>query len=181
MVEAELVAGVLDGDPVAERRFYDEHVDAVYRLALRMAGDAELARRFTQDAFVRAFERIGQFRGDARLSTWLHSVTTSVVVDGLRKRKRFLSRELPLDEAPTRVVSGEPRIEPDLRRRLHEELVDLPDIYRVVVVMHDLEGYTHDEIAEALDIAPGTSRARLSRAREKLRDALDAFAGEAIA
>src|SRR5207302_1989993 len=82
-----------------ERALYDAHVDRVYRLAYRLAGDDELAREFTQDTFVRAFDRLGAFRGEAKLSTWLHAIATSVVLNGLRKVKRFRQRETDLDEA----------------------------------------------------------------------------------
>lgn len=181
MGEAELIAGLREGDPDVERRFYDLHVENVYLLALRMAGDEELARLCTQDAFIRAYDGIGGFRGDARLSTWLHQVTVSAVLDRLRDRRRLQSREVALDPELLSPNGAEPAIEPDLRERLAEELRRLPAIYRIVVVMHDLEGYTHDDIARELDIASGTSRARLSRARGMLRDALDEFAGEVIA
>jgi RNA polymerase sigma-70 factor (ECF subfamily) len=170
-----LVSGVLAGDPAAERRMYDTHVDRVFRLAYRLTGDEELAREFTQDAFVRAFDRLATFRGEAKLSTWLCSVATSVVFNGLRKIKRIRSRQVELD---TVTVADERRAaEPDLKERLHAAIDDLPDGYRAVFLMHDVEGYTHEEIAEAMGIQPGTSKAQLSRARAKLRVALAAFAG----
>src|SRR5207249_4542485 len=97
--ESALIARVRAGDGAAERALYDTHVDRVYRLAYRLSGDDELAREFTQDTFVRAFERLGSFRGEARLSTWLYAITTSVVLNGLRKVKRFRRRETDLTEA----------------------------------------------------------------------------------
>src|SRR6266700_1384507 len=87
--ERELIARVRAGEPAAERALYDAHVDRVYRLAYRLAGDDELAREFTQDTFVRAFERLSSFRGEAKLSTWMHAIATSVVLNGLRKVKRL--------------------------------------------------------------------------------------------
>src|SRR5438552_13974067 len=86
--------------------------DLVYRLAYRLAGDDELAREFTQDTFVRAFERLAAFRGEAKLSTWLHAIATSVVLNGLRKVKRFRQRETDLDEAAA-TSSGGRAAEPD--------------------------------------------------------------------
>jgi len=97
--ERELIARVRAGDGAAERVLYDDHVDRVYRLAYRLAGDDQLAREFTQDTFVRAFERLASFRGEAKLSTWLHAIATSVVLNGLRKVKRFHRREADLDDA----------------------------------------------------------------------------------
>ena len=149
----------------------------VYRLAYRLAGDDELAREFTQDTFVRAFDRLGAFRGEAKLSTWLHAIATSVVLNGLRKVKRFRQRETDLDEAAG-TSAGRRAAEPDLKRRLAQAIDGLPDGYRTVFVMHDVEGYTHEEIGATLGIETGTSKAQLSRARAKLRDALADFAGE---
>ena len=177
MDERELIARVRAGDGAAERMLYDAHVDRVYRLAYRLAGDDELAREFTQDTFVRAFDRLGAFRGEAKLSTWLHAIATSVVLNGLRKVKRFRQRETDLDEAAGTSASGR-AAEPDLKRRLAQAIDGLPDGYRMVFVMHDVEGYTHDEIGATLGIETGTSKAQLSRARAKLRDALADFAGE---
>ena len=178
MDERELIARVRAGDGAAERALYDAHVDRVYRLACRLAGDDDLAREFTQDTFVRAFERLGSFRGDAKFSTWLHAITTSVVLNGLRKVKRLRQREVDLDDAAG--VTGAPRrsAEPDLKRRLTLAIDALPEGYRTVFVMHDVEGYTHEEIGVTLGIETGTSKAQLSRARAKLRDSLADFAGE---
>lgn len=156
---------------------YDRHVDRVYRLAHRMTRDETLAREFTQDAFVRAFEKIGDFRGDSSLATWLHAIAVSVILNGLRKVRRIQSREEGMDLLPD-VQMAPSEAEPDLKRKLRAAIDALPDGYRMVFVMHDVEGYTHEEIATALGIQPGTSKAQLFRARGKLRDALAAFAGE---
>ncbi len=180
MDETQLLERVRAGDPAAERALYDAHVDRVYRLAFRMTGDDALAQDFTQDAFIRAFSRLHTFRGDASLSTWLHTVTTSVVLNGLRKVKKFRTSEYELEEA--RKVAGQAsRAEPDLSDRLKQAIEGLPDGYRTVFVMHDIEGYTHDEIAGALGVAAGTSKAQLSRARAKLRVELADFAEEVVA
>jgi RNA polymerase sigma-70 factor (ECF subfamily) len=174
--DRQLVAGVLAGDPAAERRLYDANVDRVYRVAYRLTGDPDLAQEFTQETFIRAFDRLETFRGDAKLSTWLNSVATSVVFNGLRKVKRFRQREVDLDLASPR-ASDRVEAEPDLKERLHAAIDDLPKGYRAVFLMHDVEGYTHEEIGRSLGIRPGTSKAQLSRARGKLRQSLSAFAG----
>jgi RNA polymerase sigma-70 factor (ECF subfamily) len=175
--ESELISRVRAGEPAAERALYDAHVDRVYRLAFRLAGDDELARDFTQETFIRAFERISTFRGESRLSTWLHAIATTVSLNGLRKVKRFRTRETGL-EAADGVAGGVRSAEPDLKTRLRHAIDALPDKYRTVVVMHDMEGYTHEEIAAALDMEVGTSKAQLSRARARLRESLADFAGE---
>lgn len=180
MDDRQLVERSLAGDRSAQRALYDAHVDRVYRLAYRMVGEEAFARDLTQDTFVRAFERLDGFRGDAAFSTWLHSVATSVVLNGLRKRKKIRSRERDMKAA--RHIGVMPRrAEPDLKRRLHEAVGGLPEAYRTVFVMHDLEGYTHREIAAALDVKTGTSKARLSRARARLRIELQEFAEEWVA
>lgn len=147
------------------------NVDRIYRLAYRMAGEESLAMDFTQEAFVRAYQRLDQFRGDAAFSTWLHSITVSVALNGLRKVDRHRKRERSLEDAAP-VAATRSTVEPGVRERIQEAVDDLPEIYRTVFLMHDLEGFNHGEIAEALGVAEGTSKARLSRARSKLRDAL---------
>ncbi|MGH7483133.1 MAG: RNA polymerase sigma factor [Longimicrobiales bacterium] len=177
MDERELIGRVLAGDPAAERALYDGHVDRVYRLAYRLAGSDDLAREATQETFIRAFAKLSDFRGDAALGTWLHSITVSSTLNLLRKVKRFRARELDLDAAGAiGTTPFEPQ--PRLREKLKRALDALPEHYRIVVVMHDLEGYTHEEIGATLGVARGTSKARLSRARAQLREELAEFAGE---
>ena len=180
MDEGQLIARVLDGDPVAERALYEKHVDRVFRLAYRMTGDDDLAQEFTQETFIRVFDRLGQFRGEAALSTWLHSITVSVVYNGMRKVKRLRSRHVDLKEtaATGREASDPDGLEPDLKSRLATAIDELPLGYKTVFVMHELEGYKHEEIAAALGVQPGTSKAQLSRARARLREALADFAEE---
>ena len=174
--ERELIARVRAGDALAERALYDAHVDRVFRLAYRLAGDDDLARDFTQETFIRAFERLDGFRGEAALSTWLYTIATTVTLNGLRKLKRR-GREIDLDHA-AEVAGGARRAEPDLKSRLYAAIDALSEKYRTVFVMHDVEGYTHEEIATALNVEVGTSKAQLSRARAKLREALADFAGD---
>jgi len=174
--ETDLIERVRAGDTRAERELYDAHVDRVYRLAFRMAGDDDLAREYTQETFIRAFERLDGFRGEAALSTWLHSIASSVVLNGLRKVKRFRLRETDLEEAGEMPGRGR-SADPDLKYKLERAIDALPAKYRMVFVMHDVEGYTHEEIAGVMGTETGTSKAQLSRARAKLREALSEFAG----
>ena len=171
--DADLVERARDGDERAFRALYDRTVDRVFRLAYRMAGDGDLARDFTQETFVRAYQRLAQFRGESAFSTWVHSIAISVTLNGLRKSARHRGRERSLDEAHA-VPSGDRAPEPGLWARIEAAVDGLPDIYRTVFVMHDVEGYSHGEIAASLGVAEGTSKARLFRARSKLRDVLGA-------
>ena len=177
--EVHLVDRSRAGDHDAFRLLYEANVDRIYRLTYRMAGDDDLARDYTQEAFIRAYQRLHQFRGDSTFSTWLHSIAVSVTLNGLRKVQRHRKRERSLDEAPHLVARTE-RVEPDLKQRLREAIERLPEIYKTVFLMHDLEGYSHGEIAKTLDVAEGTSKARLSRARAKLREMLGEFAQEYV-
>ena len=177
MDQNNLVARVLQGDPQAERELYDANVDRVYRLVYRMVGDGELASDYTQDTFIRAFERLASFRGEAALSTWITSIAISVVYNGQRKVRRLRSREVELEHAEPVAVSGR-QADPDLKMKLNAAIDALPEGYRTVFLMHDVEGYTHEEIGAALGIQDGTSKAQLSRARAKLRRQLAAYAGD---
>jgi len=167
----DLVERAKTGDERAFRTLYEMNVDRIYRLAYRMAGEEDLAMDFTQEAFVKAYQRLDQFRGDAAFSTWLHSVTVSVVLNGLRKVDRHRRRERSLEDAAP-VADKRMAVEPGVRDRIEAAVNDLPEIYRTVFLMHDLEGYNHGEISRALGVAEGTSKARLSRARAKLRESL---------
>lgn len=172
-----MIARAVGGDDQAQRALYDAHVDRVYRLAYRMSGDEDLAQDFTQEAFIRAFGRLKEFRADSAFSTWLHAVAVSVILNGLRKVRRLRERETELDDAAAiGVVPGD--AEPDLKERLRRAVDGLAEHHRLVFVMHDVEGFTHEEIGQVLEIPEGTSKARLFRARAALREKLADFAGE---
>ena len=178
MDERELIERAARGDAKCFRALYDRHVDRVYRLAYRMAGHEDMARDITQETFVRAHSRLGQFRGDAAFSTWLHSVTHSVALNVIRRVERHRKRERDIETAGGIEARTPPQADPDLKDRLKAAVDALPEIYRTVFLMHDVEGFNHGEIARTLEVAEGTSKARLSRARAKLRDALSDFAPE---
>lgn len=177
MRDQELIGRVLAGDPSAERALYDAHVDRIFRLVYRMAGDLDRAQDYTQETFIRAFARLAEFRGEAALSTWLGSIAISITLNGLRKVRRFREREVDLDESLA-VGRQTRQADPDLKERLAQAIDDLPEGYRAVFVMHDVEGYTHEEIGTSLGVHPGTSKAQLFRARARLREALADFAKE---
>jgi RNA polymerase sigma-70 factor (ECF subfamily) len=163
------------GDPSALRALYDTHVERIYRLTYRLTGVEHLARELTQDTFVRAFARLDGFREDAAFGTWLHTIAVSVSLNELKRRSRDRGRNAPLDEALA-VADSAPRSDPLLRDKVMRAVNDLPEGCRTVFMMHDAEGYTHEEIAAALGVQPGTSKAQLFRARAKLRTALADFA-----
>lgn len=171
MTDADLIARILAGDAAAERQFYDQHVEQVWRLAFRMTGEAAQAEDAVQDTFIRAFDRLGDYRGEGPVAGWLHRIATTVVLGHLRRRKRLQSHELPHEDLAA-LPGGAPPPDPDLRRRLDRAVASLDENHRLVFVMHDLEGYTHQEIAAAMGTPVGTAKARLSRARSRLRGLL---------
>ncbi len=173
MNESQLIARIIAGDRLAGRALYDTHAPRVYSLAYRLSGDAEKAREVTQDTFIRAFSRLSQFRGDAAFSTWLHRIVVSVVSNSRRTDVRF-GREVTLDEAQSVAVTA-PESDPDLKECIARAVERLSEAYRTTLIMHDIEGYTHAEIAEILGVPEGTSKSRLSAARAQMRQDLAAF------
>jgi RNA polymerase sigma-70 factor, ECF subfamily len=167
--ESRLIARVIAGDRRAARAIYEAHVAAIFRLAARMVGP-EMAEECTQDAFVRAFERIGTFRRESALRTWLHSITVSVALNLIRRERRRRSH-LSIDLVPD-VSCETPESDPLLSRRISKAIDALDPDLRMVVVLNLIEGRSHIEIGEMLGIPEGTSKARLSRARARLREAL---------
>ena len=157
------------GDRAAFQRLYEEHVGRVYALCLRLTTDPDEAMDRTQDAFVRAWENLASFRGDAAFSTWLHRLTVNVVfadrrADARRRRRSEIAgRSGPDAEPPPR---------PGLHVDLERAIAALPRGAREVFVLYDVEGYGHAEIAEMTGIATGTSKAQLHRARRLLRASL---------
>ena len=172
--ERALIARVLTGDRVAGRELYDAHAPRVYRLVFRLTGDPDLPEEFTQETFIRAFGQLDRFRGEAALSTWLYRVALSVTSNGMRKVKRFRKRETDLIEAEP-IEARAQGLEPDLRARLARAIDELPEIYRTMIVMHDIEGFTHAEISATLGVPEGTCKTRLAHARGRLRESLSDF------
>ena len=165
------------GDASAHRALYETHVERIYRLTYRLTGLEHLARELTQDTFVRAFGRIDDFRGESAFGTWLHTIAVSVTLNELKRRKRERARDAPLEDAAM-VTQSAPYSDPILREKLMAAVNDLPEGCRTVFMMHDSEGFTHQEIAAALGVTEGTSKAQLNRARGKLRIALAELAEE---
>jgi len=159
------------GDVAAFERIYRAHVGRVHALCIRLCGDAPLAEQLTQDAFVRAWERLDTFRGESGFASWLRHLTVNVVLGERRARARRERRVRATDDEE--VLSGLPRHRgDDAGIDLERAIAALPEGARTVFVLHDIEGYRHEEIAELAGIAVGTSRAHLHRARSLLREVL---------
>ncbi len=174
--DAALIASVKRGEPGSREALYHRYKRRVYGLALRIvgAGDAE---EVAQEAFIRIFRGLPKFRGDAALSTWIYRLAVNAA---LSHRSRRSGARLPLEENPgepaveAQVVTEPSRGDAVLRARLERALAELPAGYRTVVVLHDVEGLEHEEIASILNCHVGTSKSQLHKARARLRAILAA-------
>ena len=167
--DADVIAAA-SGDRRAFERLYRTHVNRVHAICTRMLADRQLAEEVTQDVFVRVWQKLPGFRGESAFSTWLHRVAVNVV---LSRRKRAgidsarTADDDALSEAPSRAVFVGERLD------LDAAIAGLPAGARRVFVLHDVQGFTHEEIGEQLGITPGGSKAQLHRARMLLRAALN--------
>lgn len=169
--ESALIRRACDGEDDAVRALYERYAPRVYAVARRIAGDDDLAQDCAQEAWIRAIRALPSFRGDARFSTWLHRIAVNAALQGMRKMERRGGREVPVVEA---LPAAQERGDALLDRRLERCLARLPDGMRRVLVLHDVEGYTHEEIGELMDIRSGTSKSQLFKARARMRDLLRA-------
>lgn len=180
MDDARAIQLAQQGDAAAFEQIYRTHSRRVYALCLRMIGNPADAEEFTQDAFLQLFRKIHTFRGDSAFSTWLHRLTVNIVLMKLRKKT------LPVDSldesAEPDQETGKRRLElgcPDLRLngsidRVHlQRAVDqLPPGYKQMFILHDVQGYRHEEIAGILDCSVGNCKSQLHKARMRLRELL---------
>jgi RNA polymerase sigma-70 factor (ECF subfamily) len=169
--EARLVARAQAGDLAAFEELYRRNVRKVYALCYRMASDPSLAEELTQDVFVRAWEKLGSFRGESAFSSWLYPLAVNTALSERRARRRRTARIFATDDLtpfdrPKAASATEDGFD------IEKALGTLPPGARAVFVLHDMEGYRHEEVAEMLGLAEGTSKAQLHRARRLLREAL---------
>jgi len=172
--EAELVRRAQAGDRVAFEQLYRDNVGRVYALCYPMAGTADLAEELAPDVFVRAWQKLGSFRGESAFSSWLHPLTVNVALSERRSRRRRVARVMTTDDLTEFERPGPPTRSdgPEAGFDLERALATLPPGARAVFVLHDVEGYKHGEIAERTGVATGTSKAQLHRARRLLREVL---------
>ena len=171
--EAALVRRAKSGDMSAFEALYRRYVPRVFGLCLRMVGDSGLAEEITQDVFVRVWEKLHLFRGDSSLAPWLLAVTANVVKRHWRLSRRKTDIECSMESLEKARGSVRPEIgEPLGNVDLEKAIGQLPEKARKVLVLHDIEGYQHSEIAGMMGITIGTTKAQLHRARRMLREAL---------
>ncbi|HEY1076832.1 MAG TPA: RNA polymerase sigma factor [Fontimonas sp.] len=179
--DASLVRLAVAGDARAFERLYRRHVGRIYGLCVRLVdGDRSKADQYTQDAFVRAWEKLASFRGDSQFSTWMHRLTVNLVLGEHRLLKRWVSFEDLPGEAGSEgegadladLPGSHPQQQVGERMDLERAIARLPKGARAVLLLHDVEGYQHEEIATLTGIAVGTSKAQLHRARKLMKDML---------
>jgi len=170
-IETSDVAQAVRGDARAFRRLYEENVGRVHALARRMVGP-DHANELTQDVFVRAWQKLHTFRGEARFSTWLHRLAVNLILSKrsalATQRTRFLADDEVLERLPTRSSGREHAMD------FEGAITRLPEGARMIFLLHDVEGYRHEEIASLLGVTTGTTKAQLHRARMLLRGHLEA-------
>jgi RNA polymerase sigma-70 factor (ECF subfamily) len=166
------------GDAPAFEELVMTYQHRVFGVALRMLGNRAEAEDVAQEAFVRAHRALGEFRGDAKLSTWLYAITSRLCLNRLASGERRMARQG--EDALLRLSDAGPRPDAALERReletaLGRAIAELPEDRRIVVVLRDIEGLSYEEIAQVLELELGTVRSRLHRARAELKEKLERF------
>ncbi|MDH3902044.1 MAG: sigma-70 family RNA polymerase sigma factor [Xanthomonadales bacterium] len=161
------------GDRLAFEKLYRGHCDRIFGLCWRMCGgDNALAEDMVQEAFVRAWNKLHLFKGESKFGTWLHRLAVNVVLSDRRIRVKRVQREQEFSEDIERVQVGDRDVFAGLRKDLEAAISGLPERARTVLVLYDIEGYKHDEIAKMTGMAVGSSKAQLHRARKLVREVL---------
>ena len=170
-----LAQAAAQGDMVAFEELYQRHHRRVYSICLRMLQNASEAEDLTQDVFIQLYRKIGSFRGDSAFTTWLHRMTVNQVLMHFRKRTVKFEKTTEEGETPVQIVSGteNPHKMPIVDKIALENAIEqLPAGYKKVFVLHDVEGFEHEEVARILGCSVGTSKSQLHKARLKLRKLL---------
>jgi len=179
MTEAEVIEGAREGDMDCFEALYHQQKRRIFSLCLRMTSNHAEAEDFMQETFMQLHRKIGTFRGESAFSTWLHRMAVNVVLMQLRKKNLPI---VPIDETTEGDEDGTVKKEPGApddrltgaidRLRLQRAVDELPPGYRTIFVLHDVEGYEHNEIAEMVGCSIGNSKSQLHKARLKLRELL---------
>ncbi|HEX8186683.1 MAG TPA: RNA polymerase sigma factor [Blastocatellia bacterium] len=173
--DLQLARAAAAGDAAAFERLYEQHHKRVYSLCLRMLGEPSQAEDLTQEVFLQVYKKIGSFRGDSAFTTWLHRLTVNQVLMHFRKRGVKLehtSEEGDFTNVVETPLQSTRRISMVDRLALEKAISELPPGYRTVFVLHDVQGYEHEEISNLLDVSIGTSKSQLHKARMRLRELL---------
>jgi RNA polymerase sigma-70 factor (ECF subfamily) len=165
--ESQLILRSKNGDHTAYEKLYRDNIGRVYALCLRMCGQKELAEDLSQEAFIRAWQKLNSFRGDSAFSSWLFRLTSNVVVGYMRKQSKW--RVESLDQQEYDQTPATEKLPEHNRRDIELSLSILSDTSRVVLIMYEYLGYQHNEISDITGMAIGTSKTHLHRARAALK------------
>jgi RNA polymerase sigma-70 factor (ECF subfamily) len=165
--EWDLIKAVQGGDKQAYNRLYQAYIGQVYGLCYRLTGEKMLAEDATQEVFIQLWRKIGNFKGDSKFSTWLHTVTSNITISYIRKQKGWLQKMFNIEDS---VVMNAAAEESSSNVDIESYVARLPDRARIVFVLHAIEGYRHEEIATMTNMAVGTSKAQFHRAKHLLKE-----------
>jgi RNA polymerase sigma-70 factor (ECF subfamily) len=173
-----LLARLRAGEPKAFEELVIAYQHRVFGVALRMLGSRAEAEEIAQEVFLRAHGAVANFRGEAKLGTWLYGIASRLCLNRLASPDRRVTRgDAALADVPAATVDAAMAAErAELEAAMHAAIAELPDERRLVLVLRDLEGLSYEQIAEALALDPGTVRSRLHRARMQLKEKLERFA-----
>jgi len=172
--DKELVRRACDGEVSAFETLYRRHHNRIYALVWRLCGgDHGLAEDLLQEAFVRAWQKLDSFRGESRFGTWLHRLSANVALSDRRTKLRRARHETALDDEVEKTATGSGDVYAPQRSDLEKAIARLPERARTVLVLYDIEGYSHAEIATMTGMAEGSSKAQLHRARMLVREGLE--------
>jgi RNA polymerase sigma factor (sigma-70 family) len=164
MSETELINGCRKHDPKFQRQLYDRYKNAMYSLAYRLVGDFEDAQDVLQEAFIEVFRNLGSFKGESTLGAWIKTILTRKAIRKFKSRIRFEKYE---DLPENTLIEWETDMDVEM---LEKALLSLPEGFRTVLVLYEIEGYKHAEIARMLEISEGTSKSQLFYAKKKLKE-----------
>lgn len=162
-----MIQAVQQGDRQAYQKLYQAHIGQVYGLCFRLTADHALAEDAAQEVFIQLWRKIGNYKGDSKFTTWLHSVTSNITISYLRKQKGWVQRMFNIEntEAMHETAEGSAG-----SVDLESYILRLPERARVVFVLHAIEGYRHEDIATMTNMAVGSSKAQFHRAKTLLKE-----------
>jgi RNA polymerase sigma-70 factor (ECF subfamily) len=172
--EFNLIREAGNGDTLAFKTLFDNNVSRVYALCLRMSANVDMAEDLTQEVFIKAWEKLHTFQFQSKFSSWLHSIAVNLFLTQKRSQKRFSQKLLELGNIFHKENPPSPgNYHYETNIDLEKAIAKLPEQAKAAFILHDIEGYKHNEIAEIMNIEIGTSKAHLHRARKILREELE--------
>jgi RNA polymerase sigma-70 factor (ECF subfamily) len=170
--EWDLIKAVQGGDKQAYNRLYQQYIGQVYGLCFRLTGEKMLAEDAAQEVFIQLWRKIGNFKGDSKFSTWLHTVTSNITISYIRKQKGWLQKMFNIEDfVAMNGGAGLPEAEESSSSvDIESYVARLPERARLVFVLHAIEGYRHEEIATMTNMAVGSSKAQFHRAKNLLKE-----------